>query len=561
VRFRGIIVVCCAGERTASVESAVVAFLSGLFLSAAPSVAQSTQQASAPKLVGGPRALWVYDVRPAAGGEDVLWFSFRLAEGPGADRFVPLPIPGLTGAIRAATVRGDFLHAVFSDGSHWRFAPTSPGWQTVSTAVRFTEVNLPGSAVPRAVCSDGPGDRLYALVSASEGGGDGTTGRWAILRYVDGEWSADRDGPAMGGESAGVVALAVSEGDVHLFAQSGVSGGPITHWQSAHREGAWSPPGILPLQESRAEWAVGWINGRLTVLAAVSHDDGVALELLSYDDGSWREGPAMIGQDGAAVTFPLPVSMALYSGRAVAATRDGSGSVMVGVWSATDGTTIEAPAAVASLNAARGRESVDSMRQLLQYMVLAAVLMLVFLRRREGIMTVAPLSAPFIRARLARRMSGLLIDLAITSPIWLTVVYVMVRTGGADMTFGEQIALGPEGVPSVMFWGWSAVGVVMALYGGICEALMRTTPGKRLVGCTVIGEDGQACRIGGLLIRNVVRIVEFHFPPLAILVFMTPNRQRLGDLLGKSLVVESGPPTVEDALATGADEGSGEPRA
>ena len=40
------------------------------------------------------------------------------------------------------------------------------------------------------------------------------------------------------------------------------------------------------------------------------------------------------------------------------------------------------------------------------------------------------------------------------------------------------------------------------------------------------------------LVRNVARVVEFHSVSLVLLVAITPSRQRLGDLLGRTVVVE-----------------------
>ena len=38
--------------------------------------------------------------------------------------------------------------------------------------------------------------------------------------------------------------------------------------------------------------------------------------------------------------------------------------------------------------------------------------------------------------------------------------------------------------------------------------------------------------------RNLMRVLEFQFPAVAILVFLTPSRQRLGDVLSRTLVVQ-----------------------
>lgn len=64
-------------------------------------------------------------------------------------------------------------------------------------------------------------------------------------------------------------------------------------------------------------------------------------------------------------------------------------------------------------------------------------------------------------------------------------------------------------------------------------------------GCRVTSEDGGPCSLGAIIVRNVLRCVEFFprfgFVPMLILVFLTRNRQRLGDLVARSVVVEHRP--------------------
>ncbi|MFQ5461031.1 MAG: RDD family protein [Phycisphaerae bacterium] len=78
----------------------------------------------------------------------------------------------------------------------------------------------------------------------------------------------------------------------------------------------------------------------------------------------------------------------------------------------------------------------------------------------------------------------------------------------------------------------------MGIYGAIFEAAMSATPGKRALRLTVVRADGRPIAFGGALVRNLARAVEFHFVPLVLLVAVTFGKQRLGDLLARSYVVE-----------------------
>ena len=109
---------------------------------------------------------------------------------------------------------------------------------------------------------------------------------------------------------------------------------------------------------------------------------------------------------------------------------------------------------------------------------------------------------------------------------------------------------------SVMSWSPAIVGAVLGLYGIVFETLMRTTPGKRLARCSVVAEGGGRSKASTILIRNAARIVEFHFPAIALLVLLTPSRQRLGDLLARTVVVQpkATPPDSTGGLAHSPDQ-------
>lgn len=516
-----------------------------LALWSAPRLAQA-DVAELPSLVGGPDVLWLHQRQPTAGGPYLLRFAFRVVEGPGSDRYLPLPVPGLTGEIRASAVRGSFLHAVFSDGTHWRFAPTTPGWHTVTPPVRFAELNLPGSLVPRAMASDTSGARLFALVATvPEDIGRAEADAAAVLQYAGGAWTHDRVGPEGVLGRADAVALTVRDGTIDLFFQTTTDEVTLLHQRSAQAGTPWTEPDSLAVDGDIAHWTAGWIGDSLIVVVAVARMRGVEARLLSFKEGAWRAGPVLAAPPGAKASLSTPIALGVYDRRVVAVMHGGSGETVIGAWSAADGSLQEVVRPLEAMSAPRGPRSVRPAWQFLQYTVLALVFVLVFLRRRESILLAVPLEAALVQARLARRFAAFLADLAFTSPIWLILLYLMLRSGDHDMTLSEQLALGPQAIPEVMFWSWAVVGVVEAVYSGTSELLTRTTPGKRLVGCFVLGEDGSSCGGWAILIRNAARVIEFHFPPLVLLVVMTPNRQRLGDLLGRTIVVEARPGAVE----------------
>jgi len=86
--------------------------------------------------------------------------------------------------------------------------------------------------------------------------------------------------------------------------------------------------------------------------------------------------------------------------------------------------------------------------------------------------------------------------------------------------------------------------LVFFIYGGyffLFELFMGgRTPGKRLLGVRVIQENGQSATALALLIRNLLRIIDFlpfyYFIGILMLFFHSKHK-RLGDIVGGTLVV------------------------
>jgi uncharacterized RDD family membrane protein YckC len=93
---------------------------------------------------------------------------------------------------------------------------------------------------------------------------------------------------------------------------------------------------------------------------------------------------------------------------------------------------------------------------------------------------------------------------------------------------------------------WS-VAICLSLYllhPLIAELVWGRSVGKMFVGLKVIGADGRAARKGAILLRNVLRVVEAPLllgVPLLVIYF-TPMRQRIGDMIAGTLVVARAEP-------------------
>lgn len=536
-------------------------------------------------LAGDDEILWVFQRRADAEGHQLLFFASRRQDGAGRGRFKPLRIPGLTGRVSRFVARGVHLHVFFADGTHLRLTPTEPRWDRVASGARNSEVDLPGAVVPLAVASDSGSGMLYVAVpsaSVSRADSDKTAaspddqagqvqpGRegddenlapveppdCSIARYEGGRWRHDRDGPddlATGGE---VAVLLATDGELRMVYRPDPTSAHLVQRVSESNEAPWSRALPLEIANQASIVGAGMVGATATLIVAGEGSEGPTLRLIRLADGASSLGPTLVNEKGVPEVFVGPLSAALFGGSIAVVTLGDGGDARVGLWSLDDGKPLEAVEPVASLRPRVAPAIGTGARQFIQYVVLMGILLVVFLWRRESVIRVVPVASGQVHARLSRRVVALLLDVTIVTPIWVPLLYNLWRRGAGDVDLAEQLELGAEALPPVMFWSWAILGAVVGLYGGVFEAATGTTPGKRIMGCSVVGVDGRRCGVGAALVRNLARVAEFHFMALALLVVLTPSRQRLGDVLARTVVVEKA--AVDVTRTTDTREDSGE---
>jgi uncharacterized RDD family membrane protein YckC len=84
------------------------------------------------------------------------------------------------------------------------------------------------------------------------------------------------------------------------------------------------------------------------------------------------------------------------------------------------------------------------------------------------------------------------------------------------------------------------VGIVYFIY---MEGTYGQTLGKRFLNIVVVDENGGDCSMGASAIRNVLRIVDafptFYIVGFAVMYLVSDKKQRVGDLVGDTVVVET----------------------
>jgi uncharacterized RDD family membrane protein YckC len=132
------------------------------------------------------------------------------------------------------------------------------------------------------------------------------------------------------------------------------------------------------------------------------------------------------------------------------------------------------------------------------------------------------------------RSLALAIDCVVVALAWLAValVYYLALVGtGKFSVVGKEPTARPV-------WVVGVAGVFV--YFWLCEAVWGRTLGKRLCDLRVVRRDGGRLGAGGALVRNVLRLVDWlpaFFLLGAVVIWVTPADQRLGDLAAASAVV------------------------
>jgi uncharacterized RDD family membrane protein YckC len=168
---------------------------------------------------------------------------------------------------------------------------------------------------------------------------------------------------------------------------------------------------------------------------------------------------------------------------------------------------------------------------------LALVLTLLMRRHRVTEYVVGERRVPY--ASVIRRGLAQVVDFLIVSAPFVA---------GFGAMFGSMWDLEADFVPNRILLGMGLIGLGL-LWALLCllvfsalEGSSGRTPGKWLLGIRVVGTDLAPCGFGRALVRNLLKVVDgfFNFLIGLLLVALTENWQRLGDLAARTVVVRPG---------------------
>jgi uncharacterized RDD family membrane protein YckC len=148
--------------------------------------------------------------------------------------------------------------------------------------------------------------------------------------------------------------------------------------------------------------------------------------------------------------------------------------------------------------------------------------------RDTGIVTPEAVALSVDVAGLGSRMIAAIIDLLIQAGTAIVVGLGFAGLGGAFS--GTWLTIVMAVTMFIIFWG----------YYPLFEGLWGATPGKRAQKLRVVTTEGQPVTIGPILVRNLLRIIDFlpsGYGVGAVAMLLTRRSQRLGDLAGGTMVI------------------------
>jgi uncharacterized RDD family membrane protein YckC len=154
-------------------------------------------------------------------------------------------------------------------------------------------------------------------------------------------------------------------------------------------------------------------------------------------------------------------------------------------------------------------------------------------RRRKYVLAVnGRIQARDVYASLSLRMGAYALDICIIFALAILIGQI------ARLPYISPMAMLPADVSRMPN---GTLFIVYIVYMAGMEWLLGATAGKFVMGLRVVMDTGQKCSLWGAVVRNLFGFYE-RLPLVAMfvpvpMIILTPRRQRLGDLLGRTFVV------------------------
>jgi uncharacterized RDD family membrane protein YckC len=441
------------------------------------------------------------------------------------------------GKAKSAVTLGDVLYVAFEDGTILQ-----PGGHVLE--------KLPGNAIPERLFTDQKQNRLFILAQQSDipltttrsSTGPATLPRlrkdlnWNIYEMVSGKWVClprlPKDINSL--DPPGVLA---DNGRVDIFAFSEkMIKSEIRRW--SFQDGKWlRQPTLSPGLKIRNVTPLA-LNGLPVLVLSISGSQGDQLFSWPLPGGPEIFGPLKIGAAGTGLKTKYAVT-AETDRILVAVVGEGQKQIQLSRWT-KEGQPV---GKVETVNHSNESEKQDN--AIFFTLLLAAVLLTVFLARTKTVFVGETLPVEMMLPAYWRRAIAFGIDFLLT----YFVVFIFLLFFWYDQfinLFDEQVMrqyMETGRIDTRMYVFVLVICTVFAAYCMVMEGFMGWTIGKWLLGLEV----RQARQVGErptwlqVFLRNLIKILEMNLWPLLFVMLLTRSRQRMGDLLAGTIVLQRSP--------------------
>ncbi len=177
----------------------------------------------------------------------------------------------------------------------------------------------------------------------------------------------------------------------------------------------------------------------------------------------------------------------------------------------------------------------------LTILALFGLVALLFVFRRDALTQTLPLPEHVVVALGLQRLLALALDL-LPFAVLATMITGVDWRGGLRSLLDWALGLEVRGsrLPELATLGWWVLATgAHGIYALASELLAQRTLGKALLGMRVLSERGAPAAPLAIVARNVLRFLELQPPMwvLGFLVLLSRNRQRVGDIFARTIVV------------------------
>lgn len=542
---------------------------------ALPAAQGQTWHASRVWVTGADHHTWVIGAADTADKvlpELQIWYMGEASPGLLAPSLLAA-LPPLTGNPLFAGADESALRVFFSDLTQYDYRPAGahapgPPWRGVCRkpplawcgdaaeesvwAVVIGEHLVPPTTQPPAEEESDEDEPAADSPAGAPAAASMPTARYALLHQRRGVWA--RVGAPDEADEAEQFWLAARAGEVYLFWMEGK-----VLRVSTLKDAQWSAPKVVTADAAvRLAWPGVTEAHAVMVLGVDAGNDRINLHILAPGtDGEWtRLGVARENEDYLSLD-PLRSSVAICRGRLSVARIGAGGAVEYGEGDTATREPIRfVPLSLRRPDPEMSSDWGDSLSLAMALMILTVVMW----TRRQQLTGEIVLPEGLVPSAVWRRIMATFIDIA---PAVLIVVPFVARSIPELSHIGDlrdlQTRIDEPVIKQRLVPLQFATVVIYGLWCMIWEMVISTTPGKYFFGCRVLSVTGDRPRPRQIVVRNIVRtiMVGIGSPGLIITLMMmgmlSRNRQRVGDLMAGTIVVEDGMPEEQQPPPT--DEG------